>query len=55
MVLTHRDPFSRQSEKGKLVPATKPQALTVLGGLGFVDTANPWESGKMQILIGRSG
>lgn len=41
--------------KGKLVPTMEPRALTVLGGLGFVEAANPWESGKMQILIGRLG
>lgn len=58
MVLTHRDPLPRLAggvNKGKLLPTTELQALIVLGGLGSVGDVDPWESAKMQILIGRSG
>lgn len=41
--------------KGKLVPAMEPRALTVLGGLGFAEAENPWESAKTQILIDNQG
>lgn len=58
MVLTQRDPLPRLAgsvNKGKLLPTTELQALIVLGGLGSVGDVDPWESAKMQILIGRSG